>query len=68
MERYDMYDGYMAVKPFMSNISHEDAMKIVLQEARDSNYGLYRHWEIDGTEYYDCGPIVYRLKSHKSID
>ena len=33
--------------------------------ANKYNYGMVRHWEIDGTKYYDCGPITYMVRPKK---
>lgn len=31
------------------------AKEFVLGDAAENNYGVFRHYEIDGTYYYDCG-------------
>lgn len=42
--------------------SWEDVMAFVARKATKMNYGIYRHWEIDGVAYFDCGPTVYKVE------
>ena len=39
----------------------DDVMKFVGARAQEDNYGMFRHWEIDGVRYFDCGPITYTV-------
>ena len=43
---------------------HRDAaLNIIKDYALRHNWGMFRHWEIDGVEYYDCGPRTFTIKS-----
>lgn len=49
-----------------------DTMKevdaFVCGKASELNCGFYRHWEIDGVKYYDCGPRTYAVKKVEVIE
>ena len=36
-----------------------DAKDFVVDTANEYNYGFFRYYEIDGTHYYDCGPLTF---------
>ena len=31
-------------------------------DASRHNYGVFRQWSVDGVDYYDVGPIVYKVR------
>lgn len=42
-------------------VVEDDIAEIVAEAACRDNYGMYRYWEIDGVEYYDCGPKTFKV-------
>lgn len=38
----------------------DDVMKFVGARALEDNYGIFRHWEMDGATYFDCGPDTFK--------
>ena len=48
--------------------SKEEVAAFVCHKANELNYGFYRHWEIDGVEYYDCGPRTYAVKKVEATE
>ena len=43
----------------------DEVQKYVGAAANKYNYGYFRYWELDGTTYYDCGPITYMVRLQK---
>lgn len=42
-------------------VVEDDIQGIVGAAALRDNYGMFRYWEIDGVEYYDCGPKTFKV-------
>jgi hypothetical protein len=42
-------------------VVEDDVKDIVGEHARRDNYGMFRYWEIDGVEFYDCGPKTFKV-------
>lgn len=38
------------------------ALEWITKRATEWNYGLYRTWSINGWDYYDVGPRVFKIK------
>lgn len=68
MEKYLVYRGYTAQEPFAEYYSMDQVTALVHNYAAQYNYGLYRSWTIDGTDYYDCGAIVLMVKKLIKFD
>lgn len=46
---------------YVGKMKEWDARKIIYDGAEMYNYGMFRHWEIDGVKYYDVGPMTYKM-------
>ena len=46
----------------------EEVNAFIGSKASELNYGFYRHWEIDGVKYFDCGPRTYAVKKVEVIE
>lgn len=56
-----MYKVYKWNEFLMLIETWNDVMKFVGFHAQEDNCGIFRHWEIDGATYFDCGPITYKV-------
>ena len=45
----------------------EEVNAFICGKANELNYGFYRHWEIDGVVYFDCGPRTFTVKKVQVI-
>ena len=43
--------------------TYEEAKACALRVAEANNYGRFRFWQDGGFDFYDCGPVVYRIKA-----
>lgn len=46
---------------YVGKMREEAAKEIIYERAEMYNYGMFRHWEIDGAKYYDVGPMTYKV-------
>lgn len=59
--KYEIYKAY--TNTFDRALDSWDAvMEFVHRKANKMNFGFFRHWEIDGVIYFDCGPTTYAVK------
>lgn len=46
---------------YVGEMCEEAAKEIIYERAEMYNYGMFRHWEINGVKYYDVGPMTYKM-------
>lgn len=51
----ELYTGEVVAKV----ADKEELMQFIGKQALELNYGMYRHWKVDGIAYFDCGPRTY---------
>lgn len=46
-------------------MTEDEWRRLVSACASQENYGMFRHWEIDGTKFFDCGAKTFKITAIK---
>ena len=61
MQKYDIRESY-SKKSVLENVTAEQVLDFIGEQARLHNYGIYRTWRSEyDTTFYDIGPTVYEV-------
>ena len=61
MQKYDIRESY-SKKSVLENVTAEQVLEFISEQAQLYNYGIYRFWESEhDTTLYDIGPTTYEV-------